>query len=746
MDLGGRVASAETGKSGPRHDLALLRRSIRRESYLLAKQPDRLASHLHNMLWLDEGAAVSRLLSNARASLQGQTWLRLRNRPPADRHILAHVFEHGSTVWDLAWAPRAQLLASAGADGRVLVWELAQGTMAACLDPNAGHANALSWSPCGEVLASGHDDGSIRFWNGRTFAQQRSFETSSPGVLSLAWSPDGRFLAVGHAGGRVTLGNRLPKGGVGKVRDLGEHRGHQSNVHALAWSPGARSLATGDAAGVIRMWHGQTLSPGPTLIDEGLRTGLRDALPDKAPEEAIQHQATIFGLSWSPDGSMLASGTRFGTIRLWNPATGEPGPETVVGASLGVPALDWSPEGRLLAWGTGEGRLALADPLARQRGRLPLGHAGAVWSLKWSPAGGVLASGGEDGMVRLWSARELWRKAPEMPPPAEGHGGSVLAVSWSGDGTRMVSSGADLTARYWDTTSGHELGVSRDLPAPALAMTPSPQGTLFASMMGSRETVKLWKGPDETPQDLTEITGPVFSLALSPDGRLLASGDSSETIWLRDITNGEPAGVLLPPDLEGSESDSRSFLPVWALGWSPDGRFLASAAEPATIIWDSETRRPHRVLRTGSEAHREATVSEFGFDESDGTAITADQRALAWSPDGSQLAWRGPGTSICVWDSRTDETRRLEGHAGKVYAVGWSANGRLLASASSDRTVRLWNPHGLSCLAISNCLSPVVAIRFAENGVSVQAADDGTSTSGRPLPYLLSIENLGAGR
>ena len=159
------------------------------------------------------------------------------------------------------------------------------------------------------------------------------------------------------------------------------------------------------------------------------------------------------------------------------------------------------------------------------------------------------------------------------------------------------------------------------------------------------------------------------------------------------------------------------------------------------------SRTPHRIFETKISAiHREAGSSDFGFEDGMGLAVGIDRHALAWSPDGSQLAWRGERGSICVWDSGTDDTQRLEGHVGAVYAVGWSASGRLLSSAGSDGTVRLWDVRRRSCLAINRCLGPVLAVRFAESGVSLQAADDGSATGGRPLPYLFSIENLDAGR
>jgi WD40 repeat protein len=157
-----------------------------------------------------------------------------------------------------------------------------------------------------------------------------------------------------------------------------------------------------------------------------------------------------------------------------------------------------------------------------------------------------------------------------------------------------------------------------------------------------------------------ETLGIVFSVAFSPDGTRLATGDveGGLRIWQRST------GQLLL-NLEGH------FGWVWSVAFRADGRLLASCGSDKTIrLWDSQSGVCLKVL----------------------TGHTGSIWSIAFSPDGQTLASGSDESSIRLWQIESGECdKTLSGHTGRILSVAFSPTGDLLASGSDDRTIRLWN-------------------------------------------------------
>ncbi|RKU17680.1 hypothetical protein C6501_03530 [Candidatus Poribacteria bacterium] len=200
--------------------------------------------------------------------------------------------------------------------------------------------------------------------------------------------------------------------------------------------------------------------------------------------------------------------------------------------------------------------------------------------------------------------------------------------------------------------TGHTEGV--------LSVAFSPDGQMLASG-SSDDTIRLWNV--ETGTELRELTGHtsyVNSVAFSPDGQMLASGSWDETIRLWNVETGTELRKLT-----GHTNDVNS------VAFSPDGQMLASGSWDETIrLWSVETGAELRKL-TG---HTEGVWS------------------VAFSPDGQMLASGSDDDTIRLWGVETGrELRELIGHTERVRSVAFSPNGKTLASGSEDRTIRLWD-------------------------------------------------------
>jgi WD40 repeat protein len=168
------------------------------------------------------------------------------------------------------------------------------------------------------------------------------------------------------------------------------------------------------------------------------------------------HTYGVTSIAFSPDGALLASGSYDGTIRLWRLAhSGRSGSHVqahLIGAPLsghtgGVTSVRFSPDGTILASGSQDGTIRLWDVAHQQPLGSPLtGHTASVYGVAFSPNGALLASGSDDATIRLW---DVARRQP-LGLPLTGHSGSVYSVAFSPDGKLLASGSYDHTVRLWD--------------------------------------------------------------------------------------------------------------------------------------------------------------------------------------------------------------------------------------------------------------------------------------------------------
>jgi WD40 repeat protein len=745
QETGERRESTAPSLAEMRAQLELLARELDREGHILQREPEVLASHLHNMLYLDEGeeGPAGPLLGRARKALAGRPWLRLTNRPPVERSGLLRALAHPGTVWGIAWSPDGRTLASGGDDGSVRVWKAETGQPTAILVAYAGEVNALSWSPDGGTLASGHNDGTVRLWDPTASKQRAILEGHTDGVLALAWSPDGGSLASASADQTVRLWDRATE------RSRAVLAGHTGRVYALAWAPDAVFLASGSGDGTVRLWDPVAGSERGVLQDRALEECVQ-----KIAHDLLTFERPVWALDWSPDGAPLLSGGRAGWLAEWDLATGEL-KYRYFAHDRGVCALAWSPDGLLFASAGGDNSIELWAPATRQKTGLRAGHSDVVRALSWSPNGAILASGGEDGTVRLWEAQTLWDRVgrPDVRIVPEGHSGPVFAVAWSRDGSVLASGGADQTVRLWDAATGAFRILMQEAPGPVFALASSGDGVLMApGYLSSETTVWVYDLARGALRPVAEKVPPATALAVSSDGVLHASGDLAGTVWVWEAATGGLAAVFLrDAETKGPIETKRVATPVWALAWSPDRALLAAASDTSTVLWDLATHKQRAVLegRPEGEGLGSTAPSEAERAEELGPSIlevVQNRYGLAWSPDGALLASAGWDNTGRLWDwARGMLARVLEGHTRPAWALAWSPDSALLASGSEDHAVRLWDPASGECLSVVHCLSPVLALQFSADGCILGAADSGASTGNRPIPYLFELCNIEIG-
>ncbi|WP_131785469.1 pentapeptide repeat-containing protein [Protofrankia symbiont of Coriaria ruscifolia] len=292
------------------------------------------------------------------------------------------------------------------------------------------------------------------------------------------------------------------------------------------------------------------------------------------PTTSLMDTADATAVAFSPDGTLLATGTQDGPVNLWDVRTGRRQRILTDRTNL-VSSVAFSPDGTIIAAAAGDHTVRLWDTTTGEPLSPLTGHTGPVRSVEFSPGRATIASGSNDGTVRLWDA-DTGRHLRAL---TGNHTSWMSSVAFSPDGVTIAAAAGDHTVRLWDTTTGEPLRTLKGHLSTVWSVRFSPDGSIIAS--GSNDgTVRLWEATTgQLRYALTSSrTGSVRSVAFSPDGATIAAA-GRHTVELWDTTTGKSLRTL-----KGHLST------VWSVRFSPDGSIIASGSNDGTVrLWDADT-------------------------------------------------------------------------------------------------------------------------------------------------------------
>ncbi len=653
-------------------------------------------------------------------------------------------------VRSLAFSPDGHLLAKGGADGVVEIW--ATDDLDAPLDSVLAQTTEirdLAWSPDGGRLAVVHGRGVDILDHAAGYSLEHSIEIGEPSVAS--WEADSSALAVGGRDGYVHLyavGGRdgadddliwrstsrhdgwvtaIDHGPDGKVRSADSHgtvrvwnppgdtdaeavwTAHAGRITALVHSDGR--FATTGVDGTTVLWT-TGRSPGlfEPIVDYDTLTGLAGepwqsmtaaslfdgsiVTHDEAASETIAVIDTVDGkirdLVLAREGTVVIAVDDAGRIMQAAVDSTGGGPVQLSQGSSPVGAITTDRDGRLVSWVSDDGSVTLYDAasgsvLARAETEL----SDAV-DMSLDLVRNELAIVGASERVTRLALDDL---AP-LPPLGSVHEDWIDAVAYSPDGSALVTGGSGELVVWELDTDAHR--VLPDLHgARIMAMDFSLDGSLLATG-DAAGTVILWAAdagwqPLGARIGLPEMSSGVEEIVFLPRGSLILAGGglatvvSLEPLAVQDVlcdvanralTDEEKERFGIRADRDDACATAVSS-PAATRSAPSDGTTLdgeVSPAAPAPHVEATPGGQPVPIVLTG---HTDWVFS------------------VAWSPSGSLLASASGDRSVVLWDTTSGEPigPSLTGHDDEVRTVAWSPDGMTLASAGGE-TIVLWDAAG----------------------------------------------------
>ncbi|WFD01906.1 ribosome assembly [Malassezia obtusa] len=455
------------------------------------------------------------------------------------------------------------------------------------------------------------------------------------------------------------------------------------------------------------------LAPSPEAPSQPTRINITDSLHESVLQSAI---AKRLGISSEDSLTVVFEPQAVFRVRAVSRCS-----STLSGHASPILCCAFSPTGQLLATGAGDKTCRLWDMDSETPLHTLQGHAGWVLCAEWEARERRLATGGMDGQVYVWEAldprttgRKAWgsrsgkqvdearaergetgrmsvaerRAARHASPPGyllRGHTKWITSLAWepvhrNARSPRLASSSKDGTVRVWNVERRQVDFVLGGHTASVNMVRWGGEGAIYT--VSSDRTVKVWNDQDgRLIRSLNDHAHWVNTVAISTDyylrtGPFDIQGEYLSAAAKRAQARGESAA--------GDDEEDRA---CQSAALARYAKATGNGARPELVVTGSDDQTLYLwPAQIGASA---------GTPKKPLARLTGHQKTVnhvCFSPDGRLIASASFDNSVKLWDGRTGKfVANLRGHVASVYRIAWSSDSRMLASASKDSTIKLWS-------------------------------------------------------
>lgn len=512
--------------------------------------------------------------------------------------ILAHLWRHESAINDLALSHDGKLLASAGNDGLLRIWNMNDGKPVTMPIEHGTPMASLSFAPDARELLVLSADGSAKLWQWQPGVSSR---VVGQGLAVVEFLPDGKSLLLVNKSGGMSVVSRAT------LEPLSSLMNNAQTVSDVAIAKSGKFALVPSRDGNLRWWD--------LARSQLANTPMKTSSPQ-----------TVVALH--PGDTVGATGGEDGVVTLWNLTTSELAVPTPIRHDAGITQLQFSPDGRWIATASEDKQCVVWDASNGRQYSPRLRHGSRVNRIQFSADARWICTLSEDNFARIWDIR-----TGRLVVSPFRHNGTPLACLFTPSGRGLLAAGQDQLLRHWilpiqldeETEASAMMQIARPYMSTQGRIATSPDGKIAANYRGDQPVrlrdattreplgealktvgntsalafssdnqwlvtggyegdVQVWSTATSQPRwrETGHHTSRVYVAAFHPLGSILATGSDDNTIRVWNATNGEL--LYAPIRHEGG---------VYFLTFSSDGTTLFSASiDGTTRVWDSATGEP----------------------------------------------------------------------------------------------------------------------------------------------------------